>query len=63
MAFAMEVLCPMSESPSRKREGFQDNTTRKKREVYCWLKSGLPPRIQRSGTGSESTDPKLLPNL
>ena len=29
------LFCPMSESPSRKREGFQDNVTRKKREVYC----------------------------
>ena len=57
------MLCPMSKSPSGKREGFQDNATRKKREVYCWLKSGLPLRIQRSGTGSESTEPKLLPNL
>ena len=28
------VFCPMSESPSGKREGFQDNATRK-REVYC----------------------------
>ena len=28
------MLCPMSESPSGKREGFQDNATRKKREVY-----------------------------
>ena len=53
----------MSESPSGKREGFQDNATRKKREVYRWLESGLPPRVQRSGTGSESTEPKLLPNL
>ena len=24
------LLCPMSESPSGKREGFQDNATRKK---------------------------------
>ena len=57
------LLCPMSESLSGKREGFQDNATRKKREVYCWLESGLLLRIQNSGTGSESAEPKLLPNL
>ena len=57
------MLCPMSESPSGKREGFQDNATRKKGEVYCWLELGIPPRVQRSGMGSESTEPKLLPNL
>ena len=28
------VFCPMSKSPSGKREGFQDNATRKKRYVY-----------------------------
>ena len=53
----------MSKSLSGKREGFQDKATHKKREVYCWLKSGLPPRVQRSDTGSESTEPKQLPNL
>ena len=58
-----QMLSPMSESPSGKREVFQDNATRKKREVYCWLESGLPPRVQRSGTRSESAEPKLLPNL
>ena len=55
-----QMLCPMSESPSGKREGFQDNATRKKREVYCWLESGLLPHVQCSGTGSESAEPKLL---
>ena len=29
-----QLLCPMSESPSGKREGSQDNATRKNREVY-----------------------------
>ena len=38
------LLWPMSESQSGKREGFQDNATRKKREVYCWLESGLLPQ-------------------
>ena len=36
------VFFPMSESPSGKREGFQDNATCK-REVYCWLEPGLLP--------------------
>ena len=62
-SWQQELLCLMSESPSGKREGFQDNATRKKGEVYCWLESGLPPRVQCSGTGSESTELKLLPNL
>ena len=34
-----------------------------KREVYCWLESGLLPHVQRSGMGSESAESKLLPNL
>ena len=34
------VLCPMSESPGRKREGLQDNAIGKKGEVYYWLKPG-----------------------
>ena len=31
----LKMLCLMSESPSGKREGFQDNATCKKKEVYC----------------------------
>ena len=38
-----QMLCPMSESLSGKREGLQDNATCKKREVYCWLEPGLLP--------------------
>ena len=34
------LQCPMSESPSRKREDLHDNATRKGREIYCWLESG-----------------------
>ena len=34
------LLCPMSKSPSGKREDLHDNATRKGREIYCWLKSG-----------------------
>ena len=33
--FKKIMFCPMSESLSGKREGFQDNATHKKREVYC----------------------------
>ena len=34
------LLCRMSESPSGKREGLQDNATGKKGEVYYWLEPG-----------------------
>ena len=34
------LLCPLNESPSRKREDLHDNATRKGREIYCWLKPG-----------------------
>ena len=57
------LFCPMSESPSGKREGFQNNATRKKREVYYWLESGLLPRVQHSGTGSESPEQRGLPKF
>ena len=53
------LLCPMSESPSGKREGLSKTMQLSKREVYCWLESGSC-RIQRSGAGSESPEPKLL---
>ena len=29
------LLCPLSESPSRKRKDLHDNATRKGREIYC----------------------------
>ena len=47
----------MSESPSGKREGFQNNATRK---VYYWLEPGLLPHVQHSGTGSESPEQRGL---
>ena len=34
------MLCPLSESPSRKREDLHDNATRKGREIYCLLEPG-----------------------
>ena len=34
VAKSWTLFCPRSESPSGKRDGFQNNATRKKREVY-----------------------------
>ena len=53
------VLCPMSESPSGKREGLQDNATRKKGKFIADSSQGSC-RIQCSGARSESPKPKLL---
>ena len=53
----------MSESPSRKREGFQNNATCKKREVHYWPEPGLLPRVQHSGAGSESPEQRPLPKF
>ena len=36
----VDMLCPLSESPSRKREDLHDNATRKGREIFCWLEPG-----------------------
>ena len=35
-----QVLCLLSESPSRKREDLHDNATHKGREIYWWLEPG-----------------------
>ena len=55
----LTVLCPMSESPSRKREGHQDNATGKKgkfiTDALC--------RIQRSGAGQRAPSPSCYTNL
>ena len=37
--------------------------SQKKGSLIADSESGLLPRVQRSGTGSESAEPKLLPNL
>ena len=58
-----QMFCPMSESLSGKRGGFQDNATRKKREVYYWFESGLLLHVQHSGTGSESPEQRRLPKF
>ena len=39
-----QMLCPMSESPSGKREGFQDNATRKKGKFVTDLSQGFLPQ-------------------
>ena len=49
----------MPESPSGKREGFQDNAICKKGKFITDLSQGSC-RNQRSGAGPESPAPKLL---
>ena len=55
------LLCLMSESPSRKREGLQDNATRKKRSllltgVRAPAASNAVVRGQRAPSPSRYTD-------
>ena len=57
------MSCPMSESPSGKREGFQDNATRKKREVYYWLEPGLLPQPMQWCRVRKAPSPSCYPNL
>ena len=52
----------MSESPSGKREGCQDNATRK-REVYYWLEPGLLPHPTQSCRVREPRAQAVNPNL
>ena len=52
----------MSESLSGKRERFQDNVTHKKGKFIANLSQGSC-RIELSGEGSESPEPKLLPKF
>ena len=58
-----KLLCLMSESPSGKREGFQDNATCKKREVYYWLEPGLLPHPTQWCRVRKSPSPTCYPNL
>ena len=53
------VLCPMSESPSRKREGLQDNATGKKGKFITDSSQG-PLLHPMQWCKSESPEPKLL---
>ena len=54
-----KVLCPMSESPSGKREGFQDNATGKKGKFITDSSQGPLPHPTQ-WCRSESPEPKLL---
>ena len=53
------MLCPMSESPSGKREGLQDNATGKKRKFITDSSQGPLPHPTQ-WCRSESPKPKLL---
>ena len=53
------LLCPMSESPSGKREGLQDNATGKKGKFITGSSQG-PLLHPVQGCRSESPKPKLL---
>ena len=57
--FCFMLLCPMSESPSRKREGFQDNATGKKGKFITDSSHG-PLLHPTQWCRSESPEPKLL---
>ena len=46
------LFCPMSESPSGKREGFQENAIHKKGSLLL-IRIRAFCRNQRSGAGSE----------
>ena len=54
------MFCLMSESPSGKREGFQDNAIRKKGSLIL-TRARAFCRNQHSGAGSEkSPEPQLF---
>ena len=57
--FSVQLLCPMSKSPSGKREGFQDSELAEKGRFITDSSQGSC-HIQRSGAGSESPESKLL---
>ena len=56
------VLCPMSESPSRKREGLQDNATGKKGKLLLTRARALCC-IQCSGASQRAQNPSCYTNL
>ena len=53
------MLCRMSETPSGKREGFQDNATRKKGSLLL-IRVRAPAASYAVVRGSESPEPELL---
>ena len=62
-----QMFCPMSESPSGKREGFQDNAThthtKKKTGSLLLTRATAFCCNHRSGAGSESPEQRLLPKF
>ena len=60
---AFGVLCPMSESLSRKREGFQDNATRKKKGSLLLTQVRAPAATNAVVQGQRALNPGCYPNL
>ena len=57
-----QMLCPMSESPSGKREGFQDNATRKKGSLLL-TRVRAPAASSAVVQGQRALSPSCFPNL
>ena len=57
-----QMLCPMSESPSRKREGFQDNATRKKGSLLL-TRARAPAASNAVVQGQRAPRPSCYTNL
>ena len=57
-----ELLCPMSESPSRKREGLQDNATRKKGSLLL-TRVRAPAASNALVRGERTSSPSCYTNL
>ena len=53
----VDMLCLLSESPSRKREDLHDNATRKGREIFSWLEPG--PLLQPTQWYKVSPEPQF----
>ena len=58
----MPLLCPMSESPSGKREGFQDNATRKKGSLLL-TRVRAPAASNAVVRGQRAPSPSCYPNF
>ena len=57
-----QMLCPMSESPSGKREGLQDNATRKKGSLLL-TRVRAPAASNAVVQGQRAPSPSCYPNL
>ena len=53
-------VLPDVRMPEREERRLPKQCNLQKREVYYWLESGLLPRVQHSGTGSESPEQRGL---